>query len=64
MKQVLTVNSTTLGIPDSRKKQTVTDLYAMKNAQYTTSPQPDILASFTSNICFSVLTVLCKTNRI
>jgi len=30
------------------------DLYVMKNAQDTTSPQPDILASFSSNICFSV----------
>jgi len=51
------------GIPDCRKKQIVMDLYVMKNAQDTTYPQPDFLASFSSNIWFSVLTVLCKTNR-
>jgi len=51
------------GIPDCRKKHIVMDLYVMINAQVTTCPQPDILASFSSNIRFSILTVLCKTNR-
>lgn len=39
-------------------------LYVVKYVRDTTSPHTDILASFASNTCLSVVTVLWKANRI